>query len=236
MASTISLAEVNEAVASLVAAKAQAKVEGRAGNRLVVAEYKATAQQVANFRRAWKAQEEAAGRRLVLDDGRPSMIGGDAKRTSDWGPRAISASGLFLPTWRDILDASQLAIDLDAETHKVALYSNSLTPNFSSNTGYGVSPLDANEVIGTGWSAGGVALTGTTFTESPTGSLMWDATDVTASTTTITNARGALAYADASAGNEALLLINFGADYSTVAGTFTIQFASGGLWSWDLTP
>lgn len=149
---------------------------------------------------------------------------------------AVTASGLFIPTWRDILDASQLAIDLDAETHKLALFTNSITPNFSTDTAYGVSPYNANEVSGTGYTAGGALITTTTFTESPTGSLMWDAADVSWTTSTITNARCGLAYADASAGNEALVLINFGADYSTVAGTFAVQWASTGLTALDLTP
>jgi hypothetical protein len=32
------------------------------------------------------------------------------------------------------------------------------------------------------------------------------------------------------------VLINFGADYSTVAGTFQITLASGGMFNIDLTP
>lgn len=149
---------------------------------------------------------------------------------------AISASGLFIATWRDVLDTTQLAVDLDLETHKVALFTNSITPNFSTDTAYGVSPYDANEVSGTGYTAGGAALTGTTWTESPSGTLMFDATDLSWSSSTITNAKGALIYGDALAGNNALLLVNFGADYSTSNGTFTIQWASGGIFTWDLTP
>lgn len=149
---------------------------------------------------------------------------------------AVTASGLFVATWLDILDTTQLAIDLDLETHKLALFTNSITPNFSSDTAYAVSPYNANEVSGTGYSAGGTAITTTTFTESPTGTLMWDAADTSWSTSTITNARAGLAYADALAGNNAICLINFGADYSTVAGTFLVQWASGGIFNIDITP
>ncbi len=149
---------------------------------------------------------------------------------------AITASGLFLPTWLDILDTTQLAIDLDLETHKVAMFTNSITPNFSTDTAYGVAPYNANEVSGTGYTAGGALLTSTTVTESPTGTLMWDGADVAWTTSTITNARGALAYADALGGNNAIVLINLGADYSTVAGTFTIQWAATGILTLDLTP
>jgi hypothetical protein len=149
---------------------------------------------------------------------------------------AVTVSGLFYPTWADILDTTQLAIDLDLETHKVALFSNTITPNYSTDTAYGVAPYNANEVSGTGWAAGGVALTGTTVSESPTGTLMWDATDVSAASTTLTNARCALIYADALAGNNAIVLVDFDADYSTSNGTFGITWAAGGIFTIDLTP
>ena len=149
---------------------------------------------------------------------------------------AITASGLFVATWTDVLDTTQLAVDLDLETHKVAMFTNSITPNFSTDTAYGSAPYNANEVSGTGYSAGGTALTSTALSESPTGTIMWDAADTSWSSSTITNARCALIYADALAGNNAIVLVNFGADYSTSNGTFTIQWASGGIFTWDLTP
>lgn len=149
---------------------------------------------------------------------------------------AVTVSGLFLPTWIDVWDTTQLALDLDLETHRVAMFTNSITPNFSTDTAYGVSPYNANEVTGTGYTAGGALLTTTTVTESPTGTIMWDAADTSWASSTITNARCALAYADALAGNNAILLINFGADYSTSNGTFQIQYASTGIFNWDCTP
>jgi hypothetical protein len=149
---------------------------------------------------------------------------------------AVTVSGLFVPTWIDVLDASQLAIDLSLTTNKVAMFTNTITPNFSSDTAYGVSPYNANEVSGTGYKAGGAAVASPTVTESPTGTLMYDLADSTWATSTITGARCALLYADALAGNNAICLVNFGADYSTVAGLFTITWAAGGLFTIDLTP
>ncbi len=149
---------------------------------------------------------------------------------------AVTVSGLYLATFIDVLDTTQLALDLDLETHRVAMFTNSITPNFSTDTAYGVSPYNANEVSGTGYTAGGALLTTTTVAESPTGSIKWDADDTSWSTSTITSARCALVYADDLAGNNAIALINFGADYSTVAGTFMIQWASGGLTVLDITP
>jgi hypothetical protein len=148
---------------------------------------------------------------------------------------AVTASGIFVATVVDAFDTTQLAIDLDLETHKIALFSNSITPNFTTDTAYAVAPYNANEVSGTGWAAGGPVLTGTTFTAS-SGSAVFDATDVSQAGTTLTNARCGLIYADALAGNNAICLVNFGADYSTVSGTFGITWAAGGIFAIDLTP
>jgi hypothetical protein len=149
---------------------------------------------------------------------------------------AVTVSGLFVPTWLDILDTTQLAVDLDLETHKLALFTNSVTPNYSTDTAYGVAPYNANEISGAGYSAGGTLITTTTITESPAGTLMWDAADTQWTSSTITNARCGLAYADALAGNNAICLINFGADFSTVAGTFLVQWAATGIFTIDITP
>jgi hypothetical protein len=148
---------------------------------------------------------------------------------------AITASGLYCATFMDAWDTTQLALDLDLETHKGALFTNSITPNYSTDTAFGVSPYDANEVSSAGWAAGGVALTGTNLAIS-SGTITFDATDVSQSGTTLTNARGYLLYADALAGNNAILLVNFGADYSTVSGTFAIVWNASGIATWDMTP
>lgn len=154
---------------------------------------------------------------------------------------AITVSGLYVANFIDILDATQLAIDLSLTTHKLALYNNTKTPNYSTDVGYSAT----NEVSGTGWAAGGVALsaaaagatsTSPTTTESPTGTLMYDMGDVSVASTTLTNARGVMLYADALAADNAIVLVNFGSDFSTVAGTFGIQWAAGGVFNLDLTP
>lgn len=148
---------------------------------------------------------------------------------------AVSASGLFIPTWLDILDASDLDVDLTATNHKVSLFTNSITPNFSTDTAYGSGTYGSNEVSGSGYTAGGATLASTTLTESPTGTIKWDAADVDWTTSTITLAHCALIYADAIT-DEAIALINFAADYSTVAGLFRIQWNSAGIVTFDVTP
>jgi hypothetical protein len=145
---------------------------------------------------------------------------------------AWTASGLYLTTWIDIVDTTQLAVDLDLETHRIYLTNNTDTPNFSTETAFGTT----NEVTGTNWATGGVLLTGTTVTESPAGTLMFDATDVSVANATFTGARGAKIYADALAGNNLICGINFGADFSPNNGTFSITWASTGIFALDLTP
>ncbi|MEU6725501.1 hypothetical protein ABZ917_17480 [Nonomuraea wenchangensis] len=133
-----------------------------------------------------------------------------------------------------MLDTTQLALDLDLETHKVALFTNSLTtPNFTTDTAYGVSPYNANEVSGTGYTSGGALLTGTTFTGA-SGVATFDASDVSWTSSTITGARGALIYADALAGNNAIVMVNLGADYSTSAGTLAITWSASGIFALTL--
>src|ERR1044071_7382739 len=97
---------------------------------------------------------------------------------------AVTASGFYLATWMDVLDTTQLALDLDLEAHRGALFTNTITPNFDTDTAYGVAPYNANEVTGTNWAAGGVLLTGTTLAIS-SGTIILDATDVSVASTTI---------------------------------------------------
>lgn len=156
----------------------------------------------------------------------------------------VTVSGLYVANFIDVLDASQLAVDLSLTSHKIALISNSATPNFSTDASWS----STNEVSGTGWASGGVALsaaaagatsTAPTTTESPTGSLMYDMNDIAVSATTLTAARAARIYADAlttPTADALIVLINFGADFSTNNGTFGIQWASTGVFAIDLTP
>jgi len=154
---------------------------------------------------------------------------------------AVTVSGLYVANMIDVLDATQLAIDLSLTSHKLSLLSNSATPNFDTDVTWN----STNEVFGTGWATGGVALSaaaagGTsavpTLTISPTGTAMYDMNDVAVASTTLTNARAVRLYADALAGDNLIVLVNFGADFSTSNGTFGIQWAAAGVFTIDLTP
>lgn len=151
---------------------------------------------------------------------------------------AFPSSGLFVATFVDALDTTQLALDLDLETHKVALYTNSVTAaDLTTDTAYGVGAWASNEVPnGTGYTTGGVALTGTTFVHTATGVCTFDATDSAWTTSTFSSVRGCLIYADALAGNNAIAAITFGADYSVTSGTFTIVWNASGIFTIDFIP
>ena len=103
---------------------------------------------------------------------------------------------------------------------KLALYTSSATLD-ATTTAYTVT----NEVSGTGYSAGGGALTNVTPTTSGTTALT-DFADFTFSSATIT-ARGALIYnssTTAGTADRAVLVLDFGGDKTSTAGDFTIQF------------
>jgi hypothetical protein len=148
---------------------------------------------------------------------------------------AVSGSGLYVVTLIDVLDATQLAVDLSLTTNKWAMFTNTITPNFTTDTAYGVAPYNANEVSGTGYTAGGAVVASPTLTGSG-GIVTFDQADTSWSASTITNARAALLYADALAGNNAICLVDFTADYSTVNGTFLITWNASGVFTIDLVP
>jgi hypothetical protein len=150
----------------------------------------------------------------------------------------ITASGLFFPTHRDQWDVTQLGVDLDAEDMKVAIFGSATTPNFSSDTAYGVAPYNTDEKSGGSWPSGGYTLVGTAVDESPAGSMRFDATDVSQATSTFTGGEGCLTYDDTNTttADAALCLHDFGTTASPNNGTMEIQWATTGLFAIDLTP
>lgn len=157
---------------------------------------------------------------------------------------AIGNSGLYVQNFIDELDATNVGLDLSLATHRFSLINNTHTPNYDTDVIWN----NTNEVFGTGWATGGVLLsaaaagatsTAPTVTVSPAGTLMYDMNDVAVSGTTLTNARAVRLYADAlttPTADALILLISFGADFSTNNGTFGIQFAGTGVFALDLTP
>lgn len=102
-------------------------------------------------------------------------------------------------------------------TFKLALYSSSASLG-ASTTAYSSS----NEVANSGsYAAGGIALTSATPVADGTTAIC-DFADVSATSATIT-ARGCLIY-NTSASNKACFVLDFGADKTSTAGTFSITF------------
>lgn len=150
---------------------------------------------------------------------------------------AFPSSALAVATFVDALDTTQLAVDLDLETHKVALFTNSVTgADLTTDASYGVGAWASNEVAnGSGYTTGGVAITTTVFVHTAGGVVKFDCDDPSWATASFT-ARGGLYYCDALANNNIILAQTFGADFTATAGTFTIQQNASGLFTIDFVP
>lgn len=163
---------------------------------------------------------------------------------------AITAGGLYIDTF--IRQLKQQAwtgtggLDHTLATWKVALFSDSLTPNFSAAS---PSFSTTNEVTGTNWPTGGILLSaaaagGTsvvpTLAEGTTGSVRYDWTnDLSVASTTLSNAMAAIIYADpitAPYADPMIVLMDFVTAASTSNGTFGISPAATGIYEIDGTP
>jgi len=113
------------------------------------------------------------------------------------------------------------------DVFKIALYTSSATLD-STTTVYSTT----NEVVGTGYTAGGNTLTISQVPVSsgtPTTTAYLNFSNTSWTTATIT-ARGALIY-NSSQGNRAVAVLDFGSDKTSTAGTFQINFPTAGTGS-----
>jgi hypothetical protein len=131
----------------------------------------------------------------------------------------MAFSGNFMCTSfkTELLQAVHNFTNGTGDTFKLALYTNSASFT-AATTAY----TATNEVVGTGYSAGGGTLTNVTPSASGT-TAFTDFADLTFSTATIT-ARGAMIYNDTAAGDPSVVILDFGADKTSTAGDFTIVF------------
>ena len=134
---------------------------------------------------------------------------------------AFSGNYMCTSFKQELLVGSHNFTASSGDSFKLAMYDNSASFT-AATTDYTTS----NEVTGTGYSAGGGALTNVTPTTSGTTALT-DFADLTFGSSTIT-ARGALIYnttTGAGTGTtDTVLVLDFGADKSSSAGDFTIVF------------
>jgi len=118
---------------------------------------------------------------------------------------------------KELLEGTHNFKNSGGSAFKLALFTSSATLG-ASTTAYATT----NEVSGTGYSAGGSALTRVDPTTSGT-TAFTDFSDLTFSTATIT-ANGALIYNDDASNDAAVIVLAFGGDKTSTAGDFTIQF------------
>lgn len=126
---------------------------------------------------------------------------------------------------KKIMDGS---IDLDTDTIKLALVTSSYTPDQDTHDFF---DDVTNEVTGTGYTAGGATLTTKAVTQDNTNNKgVFDADDVTWSTSTITARAGVLYKSTGTASTSALICyIDFGADKTSAGGNFTVQWNASGI-------
>lgn len=137
---------------------------------------------------------------------------------------AVTASGNFYTTFRDIYK-NVIAFTLLTDSIKAALFTNTITPNFGTDTAYAVAPYNANEV---GSPAGGIALASQTLTLA-TNVLTYSAANTAWGSQTFSGAVCALVYNDTLSPKAAMLLAYFGGAYGVTAGVFTIIWPGAGI-------
>lgn len=128
-------------------------------------------------------------------------------------------------------DTAQIAtaINLATDTVKLMLLTSSYTP--SADNDVFISDISANEVAASGtYSAGGVTLTKSSSTDDTDDEGVFDATDVSFTTATIT-ARYAAIYKDTGtpATSPIICVQDFGSNQISTAGTFAITFSAEGI-------
>lgn len=129
---------------------------------------------------------------------------------------------------RDVANGS---IDLDTDTIKIMLVTSAYVPNVDTHTKR--SDI-TSEVVGTGYTAGGIALANKTMTvDNANDRALWDADDPFWTVATIT-ARGAVLYkarGGAATADELIGYLDFGADKTSTGANFTVQFATAGIYA-----
>lgn len=136
------------------------------------------------------------------------------------------ASGIYNIFKSQVMQGS---IDLVNDDIKVALLDSNHAFDPDSATNLQWTDVSANEVAGTGYTAGGESLTGKAVTVDDTDDEgVFDADNVTWAASTIT-ARHAVIYDDTTATKYIIASIDFGQDTSSTNGNFQIQWDAEGI-------
>lgn len=151
---------------------------------------------------------------------------------------AWSASKVFGAAIESMANRSGGALDLDADTHKAALFDNTITPDrtvSAANSAYAAGVWASGGVSdASGWPAAGRDLATVTSAHSA-GTYTFDAANTVSATTTtsLTNAYGALIYDDTAAtvANQGLSFNYFGGANTITSGTFTVVWHASGIFT-----
>jgi hypothetical protein len=152
---------------------------------------------------------------------------------------AWADSRIFRPFVADVLTRTGTpGFDLDADTFKVALYDNDITPDndvTSANSAYNVGQwvTTGNEVFEAGqWAQTGVALTTPTVNSGTADVVFFDAADTASgSAADLANVYGCLVYDDTmtSPADQGVCYNYFGGPNTVTNGTFTVVWNANGI-------
>lgn len=143
------------------------------------------------------------------------------------------AAGDIITFRQALVNFSKGVHDLDGDGLKLALVDSTITPSASTAGphwgGTGTTDLSANEVSGTGYTAGGTNISGT-ITSTGSGPL-FDGVDVTWALDAAgpTNARWAILYNDTDANKRCILAVDLGAVIDLTATSLTIRWDASGI-------
>lgn len=151
---------------------------------------------------------------------------------------AWTDSRVFRPLVADVFD-NTTAIDFGADSFKVALYNNTITPDndvTAANSAYNVGQwATAQEVFqAVQWPQTGVVLAGQTLNSATADTVFFDANDTASgSAATLAAVFGCLVYDDtiaAPVADQGGSYNYFGGTNSVTNGTFTVVWNANGIW------
>lgn len=145
-----------------------------------------------------------------------------------------SSSKIFSAFITDALNGTA-AFDLNSDSHKVALFGNSGTPDqtaAAASTGYNTGQwTTGNETSNGGWSAAGLALASVTSAFS-SNVYTFDAADTANGTAATVSPYGCFIYDDTlttPVADQGLCYLSFGGVQSVTSGTLTIVYNASGI-------
>ena len=144
------------------------------------------------------------------------------------------ASGLYVPTFRDALDTSNIVVDMLVNTNKVILVTNAETPNFELHDLY--ADITGEVAAGGGYTqnsktVGGTptwayaAIAGIALKYSWSAAVEWTSSTITARGMIITSGL---------ATDYLIVAVTFGSDYASTNGTFSITAHANGIFYFDM--